>query len=71
MKNDEAMVEMFRMYEAPGVIKFLGCSEKVSEPIIDELFKTSTLEHGAIMCRVQGKNFNIPQRVFAFCQTPD
>lgn len=59
------MVNMFRMLEASGLHKFLGCSVQVSEPVLNELLETSKVEHVYVICTVHGSNFCITHKLFA------
>lgn len=62
--KDEPMIEMFKMLKATDLKTFLGCTDSISEPILDELFSSTTVEHGAILCTIQGQNFNISHWIF-------
>lgn len=48
----EPMFDMFKILEASGLKTFLGCTDNISKPLLDELFNTVSMEHGEI-CRVQ------------------
>lgn len=43
--KDESMVSMFRMIEASDLRKFMGCTEKVSKPILNYFFSSATMKH--------------------------
>lgn len=62
--KDEPMVEMFKILEDTG-LKFLGCTYSILKPILDEFFSSATMDHGTIICTIQGQNFKISQRIFA------
>lgn len=61
----EGIITMFKMLEAFSLRKFLGCSARVSEPILDEFFTSAKIEHDFVLFTVRGLNFNISQMMFA------
>lgn len=67
--KDEPMVNMFRMLETSGMLKFLGYSSKVSEPMLDELFASSKIEHGFVAYTIKDSNIIISHKMF--CRDSD